>query len=228
MGVVVQVLAPYSHNMLGKAESPWRTVRDNASAMLPNMAVPNFMWSCIVITVVYLRNPSYNRCIGLTVGVPITLLTSTPPDASKFRIFGCTIFAKVPDKLRRKLSEKAFRGVMVGYPHDAPWYRVYNPKTRRITTSVHVVFQGHTIGFGARFSVDSVITYASDTDDPQDTSSKSHPLALLPLTQSRYSSPILLMLPTAHLASGLTPSATGILWHTCLITRHSLSRHVVT
>jgi hypothetical protein len=62
------------------------------------------------------------------------------PDASKFRVFGCAVFAKVPDNQRRKLSEKAFRGDMVGYPPDAPGYRVYNPETRIITTSVHVVF----------------------------------------------------------------------------------------
>jgi hypothetical protein len=68
------------------------------------------------------------------------MLTSTPPDASKFRIFGCIVFAKVPDTLSWKLGEKELRGVMVGYPHDAPGYRVYNPAARRITTSVHVVF----------------------------------------------------------------------------------------
>jgi hypothetical protein len=47
------------------------------------------------------------------------------PDASKFRVFSCAVFAKVPDIQRRKLiSEKAFRGVMVGYPPDAPEYHV--------------------------------------------------------------------------------------------------------
>jgi hypothetical protein len=35
---------------------------------------------------------------------------------------------------------------MVGYPHDAPGYRVYNPATRRITTSVHVMFQETDLG----------------------------------------------------------------------------------
>jgi hypothetical protein len=38
-------------------------------------------------------------------------------------------FAKVPDVLRRKLGEKTFRGIMVGYPHDAPGYRIYKPTT---------------------------------------------------------------------------------------------------
>jgi hypothetical protein len=56
MGVGVQFSAPYAHHMLGKAERPCRTIRDNASAMLHSMVVSNFMWSCVVITVVYTRN----------------------------------------------------------------------------------------------------------------------------------------------------------------------------
>jgi hypothetical protein len=134
MGVGVQFSALYAHHMLGKAERPWRTIRDNASAMLHSMAVPNFMWSCAVSTVVCLRNRTYNRLVGLTGGVPLTLLKSSAPDASKVRVFGCTVFAKVSDKLRRKLNEKAFRGVMVGYRPNALGYRIYNPETRRITT----------------------------------------------------------------------------------------------
>jgi hypothetical protein len=126
--------------MLGKAERPWRTIRDNAYAMLHIMAVPNSMWSCVVSTFVYQRNRTYNRSVGLTGGIPFTLLTSSVPHASKFPVFGCAVFAKVPDQLRRKLGKKAFRGVIVGYPPDALGYRVYNPETRRINTSIYVVF----------------------------------------------------------------------------------------
>jgi hypothetical protein len=148
LGVGVQFSAPYAHHMLGKAERPWRTIRNNASAMLHSIAVPNFMWSCAVNTVVYLCNRTYSRSGGPNGGVPLTILTSYVPDASKFRVFGCAVSAKVPDKQRRALSEKAFRRVMVGYPPDAPGYRVYNPETRRISTSVHVVFQEDTPAFG--------------------------------------------------------------------------------
>jgi hypothetical protein len=124
LGVGVQFSAPYAHHMFGKAERPWRSIRDNAYAMLYTMAVPDSMWSCAVNNVVYLRNRTYNRSVGLTGGIPLTLLTSSVLDASKFRVFGCAVFAKVPDKLRRKLREKAFRGVIVGYPTDAPGSRV--------------------------------------------------------------------------------------------------------
>jgi hypothetical protein len=174
LGVGVQFSAPYAHHVLGKAECPWRTIRDNKSAILHSMAVPNSMWSCAVSTVVYLRNRTYIRSVGPSGGIPLALLTSSVPDASKFRVFGCAVFAKVPDKLRRKLSEQAFRGVMVGYPTDAPGHRVYNPETRRNTTSVHVVFQKDTPGFGTRISVDKVITDSSD--DAPATSPQSHPI----------------------------------------------------
>jgi hypothetical protein len=46
MGVGVHFSAPFAHHMLGKAERPWRTITENASAMLHNMVVQNFIWSC--------------------------------------------------------------------------------------------------------------------------------------------------------------------------------------
>jgi hypothetical protein len=160
-------------------------------------------------TVVYLRNRTYIRSVGLTGGVPLSLLTLSAPDASKFRLFGCTVFAKVPDKLRPKLSEKTFRGVMVGYPPNAHGYRTYNPEPRRITTSVHVVFQENTHGFGARLPVDSVIADASDADDPPDTPLTFYPINPMPATSFRPPTPTPSLWPTDHPASGLTPSGTA-------------------
>jgi hypothetical protein len=109
---------------------------------------------------------------------------------------------------RRNLSEKAFRGVLLGYPHDASGYRVYNSETRRITTSVHVVFQEETPDLGARLPVNSAITDTTYADDPQDTSPKSYPLTPFPLTPSRSPSSIPHLRPTAHFVSGVTPPRT--------------------
>jgi hypothetical protein len=55
-----------------------------------------------------MRNRTYSRSVGLSGGMPLTFLTSSVQDASKFRVFGCNVFAKVPDKLRRKLGEMRF------------------------------------------------------------------------------------------------------------------------
>jgi hypothetical protein len=78
--------------------------------------VLNSIWSCAVSTFVYLRNRTFSRAVGPSGGVPLTLLTVVEPKASKFHVFDCIIFAKIPYELRHKLGEKAFRGVMVCYP----------------------------------------------------------------------------------------------------------------
>jgi hypothetical protein len=94
--------------------------------MIHCMSVPNSMWSWAVSVVVHLRNRTFSRAGRLPGDVPITLLTSKALEGSKFRVIGCAVFTIVLDKLRRKLGEKAFRGVMLGYLPDAAWYRVYN------------------------------------------------------------------------------------------------------
>jgi hypothetical protein len=43
LGVGVHYSAPYAHHMLGKAERPWRTLIDNAAALMHSMPVPNSM-----------------------------------------------------------------------------------------------------------------------------------------------------------------------------------------
>jgi hypothetical protein len=42
--VGTQFSAPYAHHMLGKAECPWRTIRDCAAASMHTMSVPTSMW----------------------------------------------------------------------------------------------------------------------------------------------------------------------------------------
>jgi hypothetical protein len=75
MEVGVEFSAPYAHHMLGKAERPLHTIRDNAFAMMHSMSVPNSIWSCAINTVVHLRNRTSSRAVGPSSGVHVTLLT---------------------------------------------------------------------------------------------------------------------------------------------------------
>jgi hypothetical protein len=110
--------------------------------MMYSMNVLNFMWSCAVSKIVYHKTAnSVGLYVGPSGGLPLTLTALAGPNAYKFLVFGCTIFAEVPDKLRRKQNENAFRGVMVDYRTDTLGYRVYNPVTRCTTASMQVVFQ---------------------------------------------------------------------------------------
>jgi hypothetical protein len=67
MGVGVQFSAPYAHHMLGKAER--HGAQSMASAMLHSMDAPSITWSCDVNTVVYLRNRTHSRSVGVTVEI---------------------------------------------------------------------------------------------------------------------------------------------------------------
>jgi hypothetical protein len=99
LGLCTQFSAPYAHHIVGQAERPWRTLRDCASSMLHAISFPNSMWSCAINTILHLCNRTFNKAVGPSGGVPLSLLTSTVPDASTFRVFGCAVFAKVPDNL---------------------------------------------------------------------------------------------------------------------------------
>jgi hypothetical protein len=57
-------------------------------------------------TVVHMRNRTFNTFASPYRGVPITFLTYAVHDASTFRVFGCAVFIKVPDNLRRNLDLK--------------------------------------------------------------------------------------------------------------------------
>jgi hypothetical protein len=92
-------------------------------------------------------------------------MTLAEPNASKFHVFCCTIFAEVPDKLRRKQGEKAFRGALVDYRTDTLAYRVYNPVTRRITTSMQVMFQTDVHGVFPSPKTDPLIIGNNDAND---------------------------------------------------------------
>jgi hypothetical protein len=140
------------------------------------------------------------------------------------RIVGCNFFAKVPDKLGRKLGEKAFRGVMVDYTHDVPWYRVLNHVTRRITTSVRLVFHKTTPGLGARPPIERVHRGIGHGRCP-----RPHPIHIrLPLTRTMSTIPLAYLRQPAHAASGLTPFTTENLWQTYPIILPSLSQCVAT
>jgi hypothetical protein len=64
---------------------------------------------------------------------------------------------------------------MAGYSPDAPRYRIYDHATRRITTSVHVMFQD-VPGFPPSMTADSMISDEPDTDSDRGSAPRSHPL----------------------------------------------------
>jgi hypothetical protein len=73
-------------------------------------------------------------------GIPLTLATHQTTDLSHVRIFGCSAHTNVDSALRKKLDDKAWKGIYVGCSPDSPAWLVFNPSTGRTIASRSVVF----------------------------------------------------------------------------------------
>ena len=55
-------------------------------------------------------------------------------------MFGCKGFVWIPDKDRKKMGEKSWTGIFVGYANRSKGYRIYDPRTGKVETSRDVTF----------------------------------------------------------------------------------------
>jgi hypothetical protein len=56
------------------------------------------------------------------------------------RVFGCPAYIHVDKSQRRKLDDRAWKGVFVGYASESPAWLVYNLATRRVVSTRNVMF----------------------------------------------------------------------------------------
>ncbi len=103
-----------------------------------------------MMTFCYMNNRVYHSGVD---GIPVTLANGHTPDLSHLRIFGCPAYVHIPADQRRKMTDTAFQGILVGYPTDTYGYLIYNPRTRRVITTRHVRFDET---FGGRLSEEGI------------------------------------------------------------------------
>ena len=143
---VHQLAPPHTPQLNGKAERTLQTIIQHASCMLQHGRVPQSLWAEAINTSCYLYNRTPHSSLGgLT---PFEVLTGAKPSIDHLRVFGSTCFLHVPKQQRRKLDPRAIACVFVGYSVNKPvgTYRIFNPQTRQVTESLHVVFHEGTLG----------------------------------------------------------------------------------
>lgn len=57
-----------------------------------------------------------------------------------FSIFGCLVYAYVPDQIRGKLDDESVKCVLLGVSEESKAYRLYNPVTQKVINSRDVLF----------------------------------------------------------------------------------------
>ncbi len=120
-GIIHQQTIPYSHQQNGKAERHHRTLFDTTRALLLNSKLPTELWAEAVMYASHLHNVVLHKSIQCT---PHQLFIGTVPDVSHLRVFGCLVYYKVPDELRKKLDPKSLHGFYLGPEPNSKGHRI--------------------------------------------------------------------------------------------------------
>jgi hypothetical protein len=108
-----------------------------AQSMIRQPALPKSYWALAMAAAVHVRSRVHSSGAD---GVPFTLATGRRVDLSSMRVFGCPAYVHVDKSQRRKLDDRAWKGIFVGYASESPAWLVYNPATRWVASSRNVVF----------------------------------------------------------------------------------------
>lgn len=146
-GIEHQCTAAYSSQSNGVSERMNRTLMDMVGPMLEGSGAPSMLWGEAVVTACYIKNRLSTRALekGKT---PYEAWTGKKPYLGHIRKFGCTVYAHVPKKIRKRLDSKSLKGILVGYESESGLYRVYHPQKRRITTSRDLIICEDEFAYG--------------------------------------------------------------------------------
>ena len=95
-----------------------------ARCLLTQANLPKNLWSYAVMCAVYVRNRCYNHRLKKT---PHETFTGHKPNLQHMYIFGTVCFALIQEK--KKLDDRAEKGIFVGYEKGSPAYLIYYPNS---------------------------------------------------------------------------------------------------
>ncbi|GAA0169115.1 hypothetical protein LIER_40709 [Lithospermum erythrorhizon] len=124
------------HN--GLAERMNRTIVEKIRCMLSHSNLPRSFWGealCASIPVIN-RSPT----TILEGQVPEEVWSGKKVSYKHLRVFGCRAFAHIPKDERTKLDNKSRQCVLLSFGDDKFGYKLYDPKTKKITRSRDVIF----------------------------------------------------------------------------------------
>jgi hypothetical protein len=136
-GVQRQYSAPYSPQQNGIVERCNQTVVGMARTLLKQRGMSAIFWGEAVVTAVYILNRSPTKALnGRT---PYEAWHGRKPVVSHLRVFGCLAFGKELGHID-KLDDRSTPGVFISYAGGSKAYRILDPGTQHVRTTLDVVF----------------------------------------------------------------------------------------
>ncbi len=100
-------------------------------AILAQQRLPKSLWAEIAKVVLYSRNRSPIRQGTTTV---FENLKGEVPYLGHLRILECRVWVHIPKEKRKKLDDRSYQGIYVGYK-GTNQYRVYDPQIGRVSVT---------------------------------------------------------------------------------------------
>ena len=127
----------------GKAERKLRHILDVVCATTIATSTPTQFWGKAAFTAVY----TISRCLSPIVQNqnPYDPLFSSSPSYDSLIVFGCVCFVLLQDHERNKLQSCSHLCCFLGYGIGQKSYRCYDPISKRLCVSHHVVFWEHKV-----------------------------------------------------------------------------------
>ena len=121
-GVQWKPSAPYSLEQNGKAKRLNYTLMSLVCSIFLTMKLSKSLWLETLITVAYFKNrsPSID---GIT---PFEHFKGEKPNLRHLKIVGSCVWVHIPKEKRRKLDERSWQEIFVGY-EGKNQYQIYNP-----------------------------------------------------------------------------------------------------
>ena len=112
-GIHHELSAPYSPAQNGVAERFNRTLMESARAMMIQAGLSEHYWAEAIATAGYLRNRVPTRSLKKI--TPYERWYGRKPGLSHIKVFGCMVYAYIPDTNRKgKLSKRLRNYVLLG------------------------------------------------------------------------------------------------------------------
>ncbi|CAI7757991.1 unnamed protein product [Closterium sp. NIES-53] len=127
---------PASPQQNGIAERHIGMVMDVARTSMIHAAAPHFLWPFAVQYAAHHIN--LQPRVSMPETTPTLRWTGKVDNASAFRVWGSRAFVR--DTIADKLSSHAVSCVFLGFPPDAPGWQFYHPTSRRVLSSLDVMF----------------------------------------------------------------------------------------
>lgn len=111
-----------SPQMNGASERINRTLLDLVSSMLKSAQLPQKFWAEAVITAGYIRNRVCHST--LRDQVPLKIWTNKTPSVRHLKVYGCLVYAHLPQQGRKKLDDRVVECILVGHANQTKGYRL--------------------------------------------------------------------------------------------------------